>query len=48
MFECDGGILGYAELEADSDFNRTFGIVDTCTSSLPGEEVGRNTDSLSD
>ncbi|CAM9614565.1 unnamed protein product [Ectocarpus sp. 13 AM-2016] len=37
---CDGDVLGYSELEADSDFNRTFGMVDSCTLSLPGEEVG--------
>ncbi|CAN0512619.1 unnamed protein product, partial [Ectocarpus sp. 12 AP-2014] len=45
IFACDGGILGYAELEANSDFNRTFGIVDTCTSSLPGEEEGSDSSS---
>ncbi|CAM9180093.1 unnamed protein product [Ectocarpus sp. 4 AP-2014] len=44
---CDGGVLGYSELEADSDFNRTFGIVDTCTSSLTGEEEGDQSSSSS-
>ncbi|CAN0258093.1 unnamed protein product [Ectocarpus fasciculatus] len=44
---CDGGILGYSELEADSDFNRTFGIVDTCTSSATGEEEGSDSSSSS-
>ncbi|CBJ33319.1 conserved unknown protein [Ectocarpus siliculosus] len=47
VFACDGGVLGYEELEADSDFNRTFGIVDTCTSSLSGEEEGSDSSSSS-
>ncbi|CAN0200834.1 unnamed protein product [Ectocarpus sp. 12 AP-2014] len=44
---CDGGVLDYSELEADSDFNRTFGMVDTCTSSLTGEEEGDESSSSS-
>ena len=28
---CDGFINGFYEFEAGHDFNRTFGIVDTCT-----------------
>ncbi|CBJ30300.1 conserved unknown protein [Ectocarpus siliculosus] len=38
LLACDGSILSYSELEEDSDFNRTFGVVDTCTSSANGEE----------
>ncbi|CAM9688005.1 unnamed protein product [Ectocarpus sp. 12 AP-2014] len=38
FFACDGSILSYSELEEDSDFNRTFGILDTCTSSANREE----------
>lgn len=34
---CGGGIIGASELSADSDFNRTFGMVDTCTASADGE-----------
>lgn len=34
---CGGGILGMSELAADDDFNRTFGIVDTCTASATEE-----------
>lgn len=34
---CGGSILGESKLDDDSDFNRTFGIVDTCTGAL--EEV---------
>ncbi|CBJ33480.1 conserved unknown protein [Ectocarpus siliculosus] len=44
---CDGGVLGYSQLEADSDFNRTFGIVDTCTSSFTGDEEGNESSSSS-
>ncbi|CAM9101397.1 unnamed protein product [Ectocarpus fasciculatus] len=32
-FSCNGTMLSYSELEDDSDFNRTFGVVDTCTAS---------------
>lgn len=35
---CGGSLLGTLELDDDSDFNRTFGIVDTCTEAL--NEVG--------
>ncbi|CAN0228748.1 unnamed protein product, partial [Hapterophycus canaliculatus] len=28
---CGGGILAESELPSDSDFNRTFGMVDSCT-----------------
>ncbi|CAM9660109.1 unnamed protein product, partial [Ectocarpus sp. 13 AM-2016] len=35
---CNGTLLGYSELEDVSDFNRTFGVVDTCTSSEDVEE----------
>eukprot|EP00752_Nemacystus_decipiens_P015391 g13724.t1 len=31
---CDGFIDGFSELEVGHDFNRTFGIVDTCASNL--------------
>ncbi|CAM9478820.1 unnamed protein product, partial [Ectocarpus sp. 12 AP-2014] len=41
FFACDGSILSYSELEEDSDFNRTFGILDTCTSSA-NREVRHN------
>lgn len=34
---CDGYIEGSA-LGADHDFNRTFGIVDTCTTNMAEEE----------
>ncbi|CAN0322479.1 unnamed protein product [Ectocarpus fasciculatus] len=47
LFACDGGMLGYSELEVESDFNRTFGIVDTCTSSATGEEEGSDSSSSS-
>ncbi|CAM9637657.1 unnamed protein product [Ectocarpus fasciculatus] len=42
---CDGSVLGYSELEDDSDFNRTFGIVDTCTSGATGEAEGESSSS---
>lgn len=31
---CGGDVAGSAILEADSNFNRTFGIVDTCTTGV--------------
>lgn len=40
-------MLSYSELEDGSDFNRTFGVVDTCTSS-EGVEVGFKTMDFSD
>lgn len=38
MYSCDGDIEEYRALDDDSDFNRTFGVVDTCAEIL--EEVG--------
>ncbi|CAM9552099.1 unnamed protein product, partial [Ectocarpus sp. 13 AM-2016] len=38
FFAYDGSILSYSELAEDSDFHRTFGIVDTRTSIANGEE----------
>ncbi|CBJ30302.1 conserved unknown protein [Ectocarpus siliculosus] len=43
---CNGTLLGYSELEDVSDFNRTFGVVDTCTSS-DGVEEGQELTSSS-
>lgn len=41
FFACDGNLLGWSELDVDSDFNRTFGIVDTCTMDMTDDdEVG--------
>lgn len=38
---CGGGFLGITELEDATDFNRTFGIVDSCSGTLDAdEEVG--------
>ncbi|CAM9945358.1 unnamed protein product [Scytosiphon promiscuus] len=34
---CEGEMTGITDLSDDSDFNRTFGIVDSCTSSESGE-----------
>lgn len=39
---CGGSFLGITELEDETDFNRTFGIVDSCTGTLDeDEQVGR-------
>lgn len=40
LYAC-GGTLEAMELEADSDFNRVFGVVDTCTMDVADDvEVG--------
>ncbi|CAN0057481.1 unnamed protein product [Scytosiphon promiscuus] len=39
---CGGGVLATSALSADSDFNRTFGVVDTCTASANEEEGGEH------
>ncbi|CAM9945366.1 unnamed protein product [Scytosiphon promiscuus] len=36
---CGGSLLELSALPDDSDFNRTFGFVDTCTASEDGDEV---------
>lgn len=39
---CGGSFQGITELEDETDFNRTFGIVDSCAGTLDeDEEVGR-------
>ncbi|CAN0013680.1 unnamed protein product, partial [Ectocarpus sp. 4 AP-2014] len=35
---CGGIFLGITELEDETDFNRTFGIVDSCAGTLDEDE----------
>lgn len=39
VYACNGNLLEWSELDADSDFDRTFGIVDTCTMDV-ADDVG--------
>ncbi|CAM9386585.1 unnamed protein product [Ectocarpus sp. 12 AP-2014] len=40
---CGGSFLGITELEDETDFNRTFGIVDSCTGTLDEDEQNDGT-----
>ncbi|CAM9815198.1 unnamed protein product, partial [Ectocarpus fasciculatus] len=44
---CGGSFLGITALEDDTDFNRTFGIVDSCTGTLDEDEDEQNDGTLS-
>ncbi|CAM9653269.1 unnamed protein product, partial [Scytosiphon promiscuus] len=44
LMYCGGSVLAASELSADSDFNRTFGMVDTCDATT-NNEVGNDASS---